>query len=74
MNWVNINGKEMFPIHPKTKLFQHQYDLLKWIGIAHIIKADLGPWSPKKAITPTCPMLLLPNTIYKWDPHYEQAV
>nr|GMD20659.1 hypothetical protein Ahy_B10g102999 [Ipomoea batatas]GMD96882.1 hypothetical protein Ahy_B10g102999 [Ipomoea batatas] len=34
----------------------------------------LGPWSPKKVRTPTCPMLLRPNTIYKWDLHYEQAV
>jgi hypothetical protein len=32
------------------------------------MKADLGPWSPKKVGTPTCPMLLRPNTIYKWDP------
>lgn len=39
------------------------------------MKADLGPWSPKKARTPTWPMLLLrPNTIYKLDLHYEQAV
>ena len=38
------------------------------------MKADLGPWSPKKVRTPTCPMLLRPNTIYKWDLHYEQAV
>lgn len=38
------------------------------------MKADLGPWSPNKVRTPTCPMLLRPNTIYKWDPHYEQAV
>jgi hypothetical protein len=37
------------------------------------MKADLGLWSPKKVITPTCPMLLRPNTIYKWDLHYEQA-
>ena len=36
------------------------------------MKADLGPWSPKKVRTP--PMLLRPNTIYKWDLHYEQAV
>lgn len=38
------------------------------------MKADLGPWSPKKVGTPTCPMLLRPNTISKWDLHYEQAV
>ncbi|KAK9284694.1 hypothetical protein L1049_023870 [Liquidambar formosana] len=30
------------------------------------MKADLGPWSPKKVGTPTCPVLLRPNTIYKW--------
>ncbi|GJR62670.1 cytochrome c biogenesis B [Tanacetum coccineum] len=35
---------------------------------------DLGPWNPKKVRTPTCPMLLRPNTIYKWDLHYAQAV
>ena len=64
----------MFPIHQNQKLFLHLYDLQKWIDIAHIMKADLGPWSPKKVRTPTCPMLLRPNTIYKWDPHYEQAV
>jgi hypothetical protein len=74
MNWVNRNGKEMFPIHPNLKLFLHPYDLLKWIDIDHIIKEDLGPWSPKKVRTPTCLMLLRPNTIYKWDLHYEQAV
>lgn len=60
MNWVNGNGKEMFPIPQNKKLFLHPYDLLK---SAHIMKADLGPWSPKKVGTPTCPMLLRPNTI-----------
>lgn len=74
MNWVNRNGKEMFPIHQNEKLFLHPYDLLKQIGIAHIIKADLGPWNPKKVRTPTYPMLLRPNTIQKWDLHYAQAV
>ena len=74
MNWVNGNGKEMFPIYQNLKLFLHPYDLLKMIGIAHIMKADLGPWSPNLVGTPTCPMLLRPNTIYKWDLHYEQAV
>jgi hypothetical protein len=69
MNWVNGNGKEMFPIPPTNLLlFLHPYDLLKSIGIAHIMKADLGPWGPKKVGTPTRPMLLRPNTIYKWDP------